>query len=83
MAATGSVLTNKYSEVTRTGVTTAATWSSDEIEDEARRRVCALFGADHANVQPHAGRSPTWPVYQAVLEPGDTVLGMSLDHVGI
>ena len=82
MAATGSVLTNKYSEGYPYRRYYGGNMVIDEIEDEARRRVCALFGADHANVQPHAGAIANMAVYQAVLEPGDTVLGMSLDHGG-
>ena len=82
MAATGSVLTNKYSEGYPYRRYYGGNSVIDEIEDEARRRVCALFGADHANVQPHAGAIANMAVYQAVLEPGDTVLGMSLDHGG-
>ena len=54
----------------------------DEVEDLARRRVCELFGADHANVQPHSGANANLGVYLALLEAGDTVLGMSLDHGG-
>ena len=82
MAATGSVLTNKYSEGYPYKRYYGGNMVIDEIEDEARRRVCDLFGADHANVQPHAGAIANMAVYQAVLEPGDTVLGMSLDHGG-
>ena len=82
MAATGSVLTNKYSEGYPYRRYYGGNTVIDEIEDEARRRVCALFGADHANVQPHAGAIANMAVYQALLEPGDTVLGMSLDHGG-
>ncbi|MDE0067813.1 MAG: serine hydroxymethyltransferase [Acidimicrobiaceae bacterium] len=82
MAATGSVLTNKYSEGYPYKRYYGGNMVIDEIEDEARQRVCALFGADHANVQPHAGAIANMAVYQAVLEPGDTVLGMSLDHGG-
>ena len=54
----------------------------DEAEDLARERVKALFGADHANVQPHAGANANMAAYLAVLEPGDTVLGMRLDQGG-
>ncbi len=82
MAATGSVLTNKYSEGYPYRRYYGGNMVIDEIEDEARRRACALFGADHANVQPHAGAIANMAVYQAVLEEGDTVLGMSLDHGG-
>jgi glycine hydroxymethyltransferase len=82
MAATGSVLTNKYSEGYPGKRYYGGNMVVDQIEDEARRRVCALFGAEHANVQPHAGAIANMAVYQALLEPGDTVLGMSLDHGG-
>lgn len=82
MAATGSVLTNKYSEGYPYKRYYGGNMVIDEVEDEARRRVCALFGAAHANVQPHAGAIANMGVYQAVLQPGDTVLGMSLDHGG-
>ena len=82
MAATGSVLTNKYSEGYPYKRYYGGNMVIDEVEDEARRRVCALFGAAHANVQPHAGAIANMGVYQAVLRPGDTVLGMSLDHGG-
>jgi glycine hydroxymethyltransferase len=82
MAATGSVLTNKYSEGYPGKRYYGGNMVIDEIEDEARRRVRALFGAEHANVQPHAGAVANMAVYQALLEPGDTLLGMSLDHGG-
>lgn len=82
MAATGSVLTNKYSEGYPYKRYYGGNMVIDEIEDEARQRVCALFGAEHANVQPHAGAIANMAVYQALLDPGDTVLGMSLDHGG-
>ena len=82
MAATGSVLTNKYSEGYPGKRYYGGNMVVDEVEDLARRRVCALFGADHANVQPHAGAIANMGVYQALLDPGDTVLGMSLDHGG-
>lgn len=82
MAATGSVLTNKYSEGYPYRRYYGGNMVIDEVEDEARKRVCALFGADHANVQPHAGAIANMAVYQAALKGGDTVLGMSLDHGG-
>jgi glycine hydroxymethyltransferase len=82
MAATGSVLTNKYSEGYPGKRYYGGNMVVDEVEDLARRRVCALFGADHANVQPHAGAIANMGAYQALLDPGDTVLGMSLDHGG-
>ena len=82
MAATGSVLTNKYSEGYPGKRYYGGNTIVDEIEDLARDRACALFGADHANVQPHAGAIANMAVYQALLDPGDTILGMSLDHGG-
>ena len=54
----------------------------DDVEDLARDRAKELFGAEHANVQPHSGANANLGVYLALLEPGDTVLGMSLDHGG-
>jgi len=82
MAATGSVLTNKYSEGYPGKRYYGGNLVVDKLEDLARRRVCEIFGADHANVQPHAGAIANMGVYQALLEPGDTILGMSLDHGG-
>ncbi len=82
MAATGSVLTNKYSEGYPGKRYYGGNMVVDEIEDLARQRACSLFGADHANVQPHAGAIANMGVYQALLDPGDTILGMSLDHGG-
>ncbi len=82
MRATGSVLTNKYSEGYPGKRYYGGNMVVDEIEELARQRACALFGAEHANVQPHAGAVANMAVYQALLEPGDTVLGMSLDHGG-
>ena len=82
MAATGSVFTNKYSEGYPGRRYYGGNAVVDEVEDLARRRACELFGAEHANVQPHAGAIANMIAYQALLEPGDTVLGMSLDHGG-
>lgn len=82
MEATGSVLTNKYSEGYPSKRYYGGNQVIDEVEDLARRRVCELFGADHANVQPHSGANANLGVYLALLEAGDTVLGMSLDHGG-
>jgi glycine hydroxymethyltransferase len=82
MAATGSVLTNKYSE----GYPGKRYYGGNRIIDEAEqlaiRRACELFGAQHANVQPHSGANANLAAYLAVLEPGDTVLGMRLDQGG-
>ena len=82
MEATGSVLTNKYSEGYPAKRYYGGNQVIDEVEDLARDRACALFGADHANVQPHSGANANVAVYLALLEPGDKVLGMSLDHGG-
>ena len=82
MAATGSVLTNKYSEGYPGKRYYGGNLVIDEVEDLARRRACDLFGAEHANVQPHAGANANMAVYLALLEPGDTVLGMRLDQGG-
>jgi len=82
MAATGSVLTNKYSEGYPGKRYYGGNEFVDDVEDIARDRVTALFGADHANVQPHSGANANLGVYLALLEQGDTVLGLSLDHGG-
>ena len=82
MAATGSVFTNKYSEGYPGRRYYGGNMVVDEVEDLARRRACSLFGADHANVQPHAGAIANMGAYHALIEAGDTVLGMSLDHGG-
>jgi len=82
MEAVGSVLTNKYSEGYPGKRYYGGNEFVDESEDLARARVCALFGAEHANVQPHSGANANLGVYLAVLEAGDTVLGLSLDHGG-
>ncbi|MCH1452757.1 MAG: serine hydroxymethyltransferase [Acidimicrobiales bacterium] len=82
MAATGSVLTNKYSEGYPGKRYYGGNMVVDQLEDLARDRICEVFGADHANVQPHAGAIANMGVYQALVEPGDTILGLSLDHGG-
>ncbi len=82
MAATGSVLTNKYSEGYPGKRYYGGNMVVDQLEDLARDRICEVFGADHANVQPHAGAIANMGVYQALLEPGETILGLSLDHGG-
>jgi glycine hydroxymethyltransferase len=82
LEATGSVLTNKYSEGYPHRRYYGGNQVIDEIEDVARTRLAQLLGADHANVQPHAGANANLAVYQALLEPGDTVLAMRLDHGG-
>ena len=82
MEAVGSVLTNKYSEGYPGKRYYGGNEVVDDIEDLARERVKALFGADAANVQPHSGANANLGVYLALLEAGDTVLGLSLDHGG-
>ncbi|MCP3992936.1 MAG: serine hydroxymethyltransferase [Actinomycetia bacterium] len=82
MATTGSVFTNKYSEGYPGRRYYGGNQIVDQVEELARQRVCRLFGADHANVQPHSGANANMAVYQALLEPGDTVLGLRLDHGG-
>lgn len=82
MAAQGSVLTNKYAE----GYPGKRYYGGCEFVDEAEKiaidRACKLFGAEHANVQPHAGASANMGVYFSCLQPGDTILGMNLAHGG-
>ncbi len=82
LEATGSVLTNKYSEGYPGKRYYGGNVFIDEVEDLARERVKALFGAEYANVQPHSGANANVAVYLALLDPGDTVMGMSLDHGG-
>ncbi|HEY1281520.1 MAG TPA: serine hydroxymethyltransferase [Acidimicrobiales bacterium] len=82
LRATGSVLTNKYSEGYPGKRYYGGNYVIDEAEDLARERAKTLFGADHANVQPHSGANANLGVYMALLQPGDTVMGMSLDHGG-
>ena len=82
MRVTGSLFTNKYSE----GYPGKRYYGGNQFVDEAEQlaidRVKQLFGAEHANVQPHAGANANMAVYLAFLKPGDTVMGMSLDHGG-
>ena len=82
MNAVGSVLTNKYSEGYPGKRYYGGNQVVDSIEAIAIDRVKALFGADHANVQPHSGANANMCAYQALLNAGDTVLGLSLDHGG-
>jgi glycine hydroxymethyltransferase len=82
MRAVGSVLTNKYSEGYPGKRYYGGNQIVDSIEALAIERVKSLFGADHANVQPHSGANANMCVYQALLDAGDTVLGLSLDHGG-
>ncbi len=82
MAATGSVLTNKYSEGYPGRRYYGGNRVVDQVEDLARRRACELFGAEHANVQPHSGSNANLAAYLATLDVGDTVLGLRLDQGG-
>src|SRR6476646_2002464 len=82
LEAVGSVPTNKYAEGYPGKRYYAGCEVVDEIEELARNRATELFGAEHANVQPHAGAPANMAVYFAVLKPGDRVLGLSLDHGG-
>ncbi len=82
MAAQGSALTNKYSEGYPGKRYYGGNQVVDEAEELARDRACALFGADHANVQPHSGANANMAVYLALFEPGDKVMGMRLDQGG-
>ncbi len=82
LRATGSVLTNKYSEGYPTKRYYGGNEIIDQVEDLARERAKALFGAEHANVQPHSGANANMAVYMGLLEPGDTVLGLRLDQGG-
>ncbi|MDA8294011.1 MAG: serine hydroxymethyltransferase [Actinomycetota bacterium] len=82
LAASGSILTNKYAEGYPGRRYYGGNQVIDEVENLARDRATALFGAEHANVQPHAGATANLAVYQALLEPGDTILAMRLDHGG-
>ena len=82
LEAVGSILTNKYAE----GYPNARYYGGceyiDQIEELARSRAKELFGAEHANVQPHSGSQANMAVYMTVLQPGDTVLGMDLSNGG-
>lgn len=78
----GTVLTNKYAEGYPGKRYYGGCEFVDIVEDLARERLKALFGADHANVQPHSGSSANEAVYFTVLEPGDVVMGMDLSHGG-
>lgn len=82
LEATGSVLTNKYSEGYAGKRYYEGQQNIDPIESVAAERARALFGADHANVQPYSGSPANLAVYFALLKPGDTVMGMALPHGG-
>lgn len=82
LQAQGSVLTNKYAEGYPGRRYYGGCEWVDQIENLARDRAKALFGAEYANVQPHSGAQANAAVYQALIKPGDTVLGLALDHGG-
>ena len=82
MAAMGSPLTNKYAEGYPGRRYYGGCEHVDVVENIARDRVKKLFGAEHANVQPHSGAQANYAAYQAVLKPGDKILGMNLAHGG-
>lgn len=82
MAAMGTCLTNKYAEGYPGKRYYGGCEYVDMVEDLARTRACRLFGAEHANVQPHSGAQANMAVYFAMLKPGDTVMGMSLSNGG-
>jgi len=82
LEAQGSVLTNKYSEGYPSKRYYGGNYVVDDAENLARDRACALFGAEHANVQPHSGANANQAAYMALLEPGDKVMGMRLDQGG-
>lgn len=82
LEALGSVFTNKYAEGYPGRRYYGGCANMDTVEDLARRRAKELFGAEHANVQPHSGSQANAAVYLAVLQPGDTVLSLSLAHGG-
>jgi glycine hydroxymethyltransferase len=82
LAALGSILTNKYSEGYPGKRYYGGNQNIDVIEETARQRACALFGAQHANVQPYSGSPANQAVYLALAKPGETVMGMSLPQGG-
>ena len=82
MAAMGTVLTNKYAEGYPGKRYYGGCECVDIVENIARERACKLFGADHANVQPHSGAQANLAVYFALVKPGDTIMGMNLAEGG-
>ena len=82
MAAMGSVLTNKYAEGYPGKRYYGGCQFVDEVEEIARQRACQLFGAEHANVQPHSGAQANTAVYFGLLQPGDKIMGMNLSEGG-
>lgn len=82
MASCGSVLTNKYAEGYPGKRYYGGCEYVDIAEEVAKKRLCEIFGCEHANVQPHSGANANWAVQLAVLNPGDTIMGMNLTHGG-
>lgn len=82
MEAAGSILTNKYAEGYPSKRYYGGCVNVDVVENIARERLCRIFNAEHANVQPHSGSQANMGVYMAILEPGDKVLGMDLSSGG-
>jgi glycine hydroxymethyltransferase len=82
LAATGSVLTNRFADGNLSDRTYGSGAPLIDPDAVARRRACALFGAEHANVQPHAGSSANLAALLALAEPGDTIMGMSIEQGG-
>ncbi|MBO4432849.1 MAG: serine hydroxymethyltransferase, partial [Clostridia bacterium] len=82
LLAAGGILTNKYAEGYPGKRYYGGCEKVDIVEEIARERACRLFGADHANVQPHSGANANLAVFFALLEPGDTVMGMDLAQGG-
>src|SRR6476619_4715634 len=82
LEAAGSVFTNKYAEGYPAKRYYAGCEFADVVENLARERALKLFGAEYVNVQPHSGSQANQAAYAAVLQPGDTVLGMNLAHGG-
>lgn len=82
LAAAGTVLTNKYAEGYPGKRYYGGCECVDIAEEIARKRACELFGAEHANVQPHSGANANFAIYTAFCKPGDTVMGMNLAHGG-
>ena len=82
LMAMGSILTNKYAEGYPGKRYYGGCQEVDKVEEIARQRACQLFGAEHANVQPHSGANANLAVFYALLNPGDTVMGMNLQEGG-
>ena len=82
MEAMGTVLTNKYAEGYPGHRYYGGCEFVDKVEELARERACELFGAEHANVQPHCGANANLAAFFAFVQPGDTVMGMNLSEGG-